>query len=476
MKNRILVLLITISYTHGLSADNISTILENLINSLGNNSNVITAENEYFNSLVEQKYSHLQWWQPSLQISNDIIYPYKNDYYDNLATANTTTLIFQAPVFTGTVLNLSVSYGINRDVLDNAMLTPVEWGFSQDFQYKIGIGQSLNPWWLHYRKNPYRIISNIKTNLSENSIMQQIKTALISCIQDYISLRKSERNMELLSRKISLYNDMLETYLKMQPDGLVTWRDIHDIRENKWEYEQNYFTLEYEMANKREALYNLTGLRVDTVAQEELIKIDFSNFGKTFPALNLIDLSRSEEMNLHLQKEILDIEKLINNQTNAPLIRLEFGTQYKLSVQTKDDIGEAWRKKNFDDNILNNWSFTVNMDISNYIMSLNKKNELEYKNSMDMFSKLLKKTRETIKHHEIQIENFINILEGQIKQLDDIIQRESKIIVDIKTMLERGAITELDYRQTIIEYEQKCILLRNLNDELWMYKFISMFY
>jgi hypothetical protein len=334
--------LIAISYTYSLSADSNPTTIENLINSLDNNSSITSAENDYANSLIDHKYSHLQWWRPSIQITNDTIYPYKDDYYDNLATANTATIIFQAPFFTGTVLDLSVSYGINRDVLNNnTMLMPLEWGFSQNIQYKIGIGQSLNPWWLHYHKNPYKVTSSIKASLLGNNIKRQMKTNLISCIQDYISLRKFERNIELLSRKISLYDSILETYFKIQSAGIVTWRDIHDIRKNKWEDEQNYFALEYEIMNKRESLYNLTGLMINATAHEELIDINISNFGKIFPTLNILDLSRSDEIDLHLHNEILAIEKLINKQTDAPLIRFEFGTQYKLPVEKKDDIDKA---------------------------------------------------------------------------------------------------------------------------------------
>jgi hypothetical protein len=116
------------------------------------------------------------------------------------------------------------------------------------------------------------------------------------------------------------------------------------------------------------------------------------------------------------------------------------------------------------------------VDISNYFTSLNKRNELKYVNSRDMFNKLLMNTRETIKHDKIQIEKSINLINEQITRLDDIIQKESKIVDDIKIVFDRGGMTELDYKQVIIEYEQKCVLFKNFNDELWMYKFISMLY
>jgi hypothetical protein len=478
MRNKILSIFLILSFVniYDLSADNISTTLENLINSLENNNNIINAKKDFSNAVIEQKYSYLQWWTPSVKLTNDSIYPYKHDYYDDTMTSNMSSFIFQAPFFTGTMLDLSVSYGINRDILDSVTVIPIKWGFSQDIQYKIGIGQSLNPWWLHYRRNPYKAISNINVNLSENNINRQIKTSFFSCIQNYISLRKMERNKDILMKRISLYDDIMNTYLKIQADGIVSWKDIQEIRNDKWEDEQNYFTLEHEIINTQDILYKLTGVRVGLTAHEELFEIDAAAVKNIFPFLNITDLSRSDEINIHLQKEIIDIDKWINRQSNAPVIKFEFGSYYKLPVREKDDMADAWDKKNFDDNILNNWSFSVNIDVSNYLTSINTKNVLQYKNARVTLDRLLLDTHENTKYEKKQNAIFIKLLEDQIKRLDDIIQKEAKIIDDAKTMFERGALTEFDYRKIIIEYELKCVLLRNLNDEIWMRKFISMFY
>jgi hypothetical protein len=71
---------------------------------------------------------------------------------------------------------------------------------------------------------------------------------------------------------------------------------------------------------------------------------------------------------------------------------------------------------------------------------------------------------------------FIKLLEDQIKRLCDIIQKEEKIIDDARTMFDRCALTEFDYRKIITEYELKCVWLKNLNDEIWLRKFVSIFY
>jgi hypothetical protein len=43
-------------------------------------------------------------------------------------------------------------------------------------------------------------------------------------------------------------------------------------------------------------------------------------------------------------------------------------------------------------------------------------------------------------------------------------------------MYERGAITELEYRQSLLEYKAKSALLVNFTDDLWLYQFIAYFF
>ena len=458
-----------------LAADEPDGTLEKLLSSLVKDSGVIEAIKNYENTLIEQKYRYLQWWSPSLILSNDIIYPYKHEKFDDLAASNTTSLTFSAPLPTGSLLELSASYGLSRDMLTD-MLPLEKWGFAKDLQGKIGFGQSLNPWWLHTGKNPYTAGAALKAGLAKNSYNTAIKSVMVSCVQSYISLRKAERSRDMLVERISLYDDMLAAYRQMRDNGGISWREFQNIRKDKWEDEESLFSLEQDINTLRGELFRATGIQAENVKDEILIPIDDSFRSMPFLSAQVEDIRRLEEANIQFQQEGLRVERLISRQNNAPLMKVEFGSSFKLPVKETDSMGEAWNEDNFTENILNNWSLTFSVDLSNLLSPLNKRNEAAYRLSQNTLNSLLKNIHEDKEKERIQTAFSIRQLEDHIARLQVIIQDEERNIQDDTLMFEQGALTKQEYRQSLMEYKSKCTLLENFIDDLWLYRFIRAFY
>jgi outer membrane protein TolC len=458
-----------------LPADEPQGTLEKLLSSLVSGSGVIEAKGSYENALLEQKYRYLQWWLPSLSLSNDFVYPYKHGEFGGLAASNRASLILSAPLPTGTLLDLTASYGLSRSMLTD-MLPAEKWGFAQDLQGKIGIGQSLNPWWLHTGKNPYTARAALRADLARNSYNITIKTALFSGIRFYVSLRKAERSRDTLNERIALYNDLLDAYRRMRDNGGISWREFQNIRQDKWEDEETLFSLEQDINTLRGELYKMTGMQVGAVSSERHIASDSPVWQKLFLNVQTGEIRRLEEINVQFQKESLRIERLINRQSNAPLVKFEFGTSFNLPVKETDSLGEAWKKDNFTDNILNNWSLTVSVDLSSFFSPLNRKNEAAYRLSQGTLDKLLENIHTNNENEKNQNAVVIRQLEDHIARLKIIIQDEEKNILDDKELFERGAITELEYRQSMLEYKAKRTLLENFTDDLWLYQFFDYFF
>jgi hypothetical protein len=475
MKIRKPILFVFLFYPLLLPADESSSTLEVLLSSLNRGSGVIEAKRGYENALVEQKYRYLQWWYPSLSVFHDFVYPYENEEFDDLATSNTTSLMFSAPLPTGTQLELTASYGLNRDILTN-MLPLEKWGFSQNLQGKIGIGQSLNPWWLHTSKNPYTAGATLRTNLAKNDYNTAIKMALFSCIRSYISLRKAERSRDMLNERISLYDDMLIAYRQMRDSGGVSWREFQNIRNDKWEDEETLFSLEQNINTLQDDIFKITGIQAASVRDELLIPVDSPLWPASFMTTQMEDIRRLEETNIQFQKESLRLERLITRQSNAPLIKLEFGTSFRLPIKETDALGNAWEKENFTDNILNNWSLTLSVDLSSLFSSLNKKNETAYQLSQNTLDSLLENIYTDKEKEKIRTALIIKQLQDHIARLNVIIQDEENNTQDDKVMFERGALTELEYRQSLLEYKSKYTLLENFTDDLWLYQCIVSFF
>jgi outer membrane protein TolC len=472
MKNQRSILLVVLLLCRPpLPAEEPPGILEKLLSSLVKDKGILEAKKGYENALADQRYRYLQWWRPSLSLSNDLVYPYEDDTFDNLAASNRSALVFSAPLPTGTVLDLTASYGLSRD-----MPSPEKWGFAQDLQGKIGIGQSLNPWWLHTGKNPYTAGAALQTNLARNDYNAAVKTALYSCVQSYISLRKAERSRDLLNERVTLYEEMLAAYRQMRDTGGVSWREMQNIRKDKWEDEESLFSLEQEINTLQSDLYQLTGVHAGTVSAEPRTALGNPLWSGLFLNAQMEDIRRLEETSIQFQKESLRHERLISRQSNAPLVKIEFGSSFNLPVKEKDSLDDAWHKDNFTDNILNNWSLTISLDLSSLLSPLNKRNEASYRLSQNTLDKLLENIYADKEKEKIQLAAIINQLEDHIARLTVIIQEEEKNIQDDKRLFDQGGLTELEYRQSLLEYRSKQTLLENFTDDLWLYQFIHSFY
>jgi hypothetical protein len=449
--------------------------LERLIFALGRSSGVLEAQRDYENALIEGKYRHLQWWTPSFSLSNDYIYPYEHDKFDDRATSNTSSFAFTAPLPTGSLLELSASYGLSRELLPD-MLPQEQWGFAQDLQGKIGFGQSLNPWWLHTGRSPYAESSALKESLAKNSYNSALKTALFSCVESYIALRKAERNRDVLVERIVLYDDMLIAYRQMRDNGRISWQEFQDVRRDKWEDEESFFTLEQNIHTLKGEIFTVTGAQIGSIKDEPLIPVESPLWPASFLAAHMEDLRRLEETSIQFEQENLRVERLINRQSNAPLLKVELGSSVKFPVKETEDLGDAWNEDNFTDNILNNWALTISLDLSSLFSPLNKKNEAAYRLSRNILDNLLKNVREDKEREKIRTMTIVRQLEEHIARLRGIIEDEERNIQDDKLLFEQGALTELEYRQSLLEYKSKCTLLENFTDELWMYELIAYFY
>lgn len=142
-------------------------IIEKIVKSLLKDRNIINANKQYELSFIDQKYHYLQWWVPSLSLSNNLIYPYKHGFFDNIATSNYSSFDLQLPLPTGSIINFGSSYSVARDLFETSTLEKQYWGLTQDLNISIGISQSLNPWWFHSRLNPYKRTAVIGNSLQK---------------------------------------------------------------------------------------------------------------------------------------------------------------------------------------------------------------------------------------------------------------------------------------------------------------------
>jgi hypothetical protein len=473
MKNKgvFLFLFLLLFFTVQLFTLDHENTLKNILFSLSSEKGMMSAQKTYDLALLDQRYYYLQWWKPSMIIGNDFVYPYKRDAFDDLATSDTTSLNFSLPLHTGSIINLSVGYGINR-----SMIELQKWGFTQNLQGKIGIEQSLNPWWLHTITNPYKKGASIQTAIAKTEYNIAMKSNLYFCIRTYIDLRKTERNIFLLREKIALYDDMLAAYRKSINDGTISVREFQSIRKDKWEYEQALFNSEQNIMLLGNELYQRTGIQINEISNENLIDLNDDIWLSVFLELDKNGIIQVELIANELQKNGLQIEKMITMQNRAPSIKLEYGSSFILPVQETDALNESWKKENFNDNELNNWSINLSINLSSLFSPINKKYRLEQQIAENTLNSLSRKIQTEKEAERAKNNAMIHLLETDIIQLTAIVDNERTLSEDFKLLFERGKLHELDYRQTLLEYREKSVLLANFKDDLWFCQFLNEFF
>ncbi len=446
-------------------------ILGKIIEALTTEKNIIEAKRVYDLALVGERYNFLQWWKPSLIISNDLVYPYKRDTFDDLATEDTASLGLSLPLHTGTIIDFSAGYSVNR-----GMTELLEWGFSQNVRGKIGISQSLNPWWLYTRQNPYKSGASLQVEMGKTEYNIAIKNVLFSCVSTFISLRKTERTVNILTEKINLFNDIIVSYRQKLIDGGISVREFEDLRKDKWEYEQELFVAEQNVTVLRNDLLNVSGISVEQAYDDRLIAADDSFWTSIFLGVNEHEITQLEQRGIELQKDSLMYEKLITRQNNAPALTVEFGSSFLLPERDIDNLNDAWEEKYFTDNERNNWSIGISLNLSGFLTAAHRKynSDLRLKEAaLDLLSERAFDEKEIQRNENTAI---IRLLEGHISQLTAIVDNESAFMQDYKVLYDRGSLSELEYRQALLEYTEKCMLLDNFNDDLWLHQFLAVFY
>jgi len=411
-----------------------------------------------------------------VSLSNSLVYPYKKGFFNYKATSNRSSLGISFPLPTATTLSLGSSYSLDRDLLETSTLDQLNWGYIQNLEYNIGISQSLNPWWLHSRKNPYSRNAVIQSALSRNDYNITVKNILFSAIESYIGIRKIERSIIYLNDTLILHDEFLKAQQQLFTRGSISWREYEKARLEKWEYEKNLFDLENERVSLQSELFRLTGIMIENTNTESLIDPDDELFTHNFLDTRKEEINAIEKKSLYLTKESLSMTRLLNRQNNAPLLKLEWSTLFKLPVASLDSLGDVWRRNNFDDNIHNNWALTVALDVSSLLSPINKMHTLKFNEENRTIEELLK-TLEVEKQKE---RNFYSLIitqtQEKIEKLSEIIANDDTRIQENKTLKDRGVISLLEYNQAELSYKEKQTLLLNLQDDLWLCTFIRSYY
>ena len=453
------------------SAERGNSTLIRILESLAFGRRMIDARRAYDLALIGQRYQHLQWWRPSLIIGNDFIYPYESGPFDDLMTANTSTLFLALPLATGTTIELSTGYVINRNKTEM-----MEWGFSQDLQGSIGIRQSLNPWWLRTRRNPYRSGALLQAEIARTEYNISMRDILFSCLTRYIELRRAERQMKIVIERIYLYNNMLESYMQMLLDGSISMRQFQSFRNDKWQHEQAFLSLEQNIMALRNELYELSGVQVEMVSDEYLIDINADIWLSLFFGVRKTTIAGLDERKIELQKTGLYFENLIFRQNMAPSVRVEFGSTFLLPAQETNRLDDAWRRRHFFDNELNNWAVNVSVDLSNLLSPVIRRHNHERRVTEGALSALSGRLVSEREAARVQNNNSIYLLETHIDWLVAILENDNRLMQDIAVLYQLGGISRMEYRMMLIDYMEKRYLLDNFYDELWLRRFMRLFY
>lgn len=161
---------------------------------------------------------------------------------------------------------------------------------------------------------------------------------------------------------------------------------------------------------------------------------------------------------------------ILKKQSAAPVLNLFFSPEWQLEPVLSSNLKKAWNSGN------SNWTAGLSVDFSPWI-TYAAKNEPE-KNSVELSA-----AENSYNSYLIQKENiknyYLNLSGTYFRQKEDIekiCMEIEKKLEDIKKQLDSGAISVLDYKSVVNQYEKSLAMLYCAEKYFELYKCLQKLY
>lgn len=415
--------------------------------------------------LDERNVQHAYRWTsytPSLTISSNASFTDSLNEIKEKPSQINTSLSFLQNLPGVLSLGIDISYNQLRTFYDPLQQADFEnLAYNHNAAMSISVLQSLLPFWGQgCLKDP--IFSQYENSLKQAQIQKDIvKNQILQTVSlYYIRMRMLFRTAQTYRALIDNSKNKIIDYEQLFLKGQIQ-------KEKIWEEEeitQSYIKEQLAILNDyNEYMRKLLVLSGGTISKKSIEENLFSPLPISILASENYEY---EKRVLELEKNNINLQKLVINQQHAPYIKFNATVSCNPEVNKIEmTLDKIWQsEKKWD------WSYGVSFDLSSLFSHVKQKEIKLLEISLANTNTTICELNEEQKTQKQFYEEYINLLENSIGTSFEILENLKRKKEDYEFLYSTGGCSFNDYEMSMLQHYLKDVQYKNLEDELCYYK------
>ncbi len=319
----------------------------------------------------------------------------------------------------------------------------------------VNVQQRLYPFWKYSGRFDTALESaKLISRQSGVTLAKTRRDLAIQAAEVFISLRRLEREKAYLEISIETLKKELEAKMKLQLDGALTITEVWKSENFVWRERQKFLQALSAADEYREKLFILSGKTVK------------DSIGSNLPVMAELGVSKlsPEEEDLELRAALERQNLLAQMQEASPLLdlRITRNLVYRQDgwTQSQEDL--------FPSRPNDTWNFQVNLVFpTSFFGSMQLRKKLAESNMVEFANQAAdQRTRIGSQKRLLELR-----LEGLLTQSDNLKTekwRTDRMVADAEEMKKQGSISELQFLQIKLTYQQIAADMENIQDQIWL--------
>lgn len=301
----------------------------------------------------------------------------------------------------------------------------------------ITFNQSLMPYWVQGEsKDCIKQYGNQEKEISYNQFLYSKNNALLNLLKYYIYALISLNDIKMYQNTVSLYELQIDAYSKLKTSGSINQTTILEIHNSKWNAQQNLITAQTSYSEYIRNLKSISGQDFDETNLEHTLPSDIDKILSEY-----IENYDPLEKSYKIKMDNIRTSRVLNKQTNAPMLSFSFQPSWILESVKKTEWKEAWKGN---DNT-KTWSANIALNLTPLISDISRKNKekskLDYEEAKDTYNSYIREKKTILQQYETLLAHYSELS----KSINFLYESDEKKLQEFRSQLEIGAISPIDF-------------------------------
>lgn len=415
---------------------------------LENNLDICSAQAAYNSAKLSRKTLNGNY-VPSLSVSSSTALTDKieQNYMESQITLT-------QPIISGTTISTSGNFSCNLFGIGE------EKYISQSPKISVTLSQSLFPYWLQGTiQDPTKLVLKQQENYYYNQLLYTKKTVLENLFRTFACLQIYDLEAQIYKNYIQFLEEQILALDELKKNGNTNQARITELESSRWNYQMDLMSVE--------ANYNNSLKNIKTICNSDFTSIEKKSFFENSIREYLEEDFDPLERIYEIKNVILDIERIQQKQSTAPLLNVSVQPEWNLNAVRSSEWKEAWNREN---KVSPVWVTSVSVDFSAFLNSIIKKDKKQYELNFENSEKLY---NSYLKEKDFIREQYNSLYKRYCEQeyiIMNLVIQSTKELEDYEKEYSAGAISKLDFESSKIKIENFQLNLECIKVNKWLYK------